>query len=39
MLLMETRIGPSRKLGRIATTEDRVELGRQLIALMAESVK
>jgi hypothetical protein len=39
MLLMETRIGPGRKLGRIATTEDRVELGRQLIALMAESVK
>jgi hypothetical protein len=39
MLLMETRIGPNRKLGRIATTQDRVELGRQLIALMAESVK
>ncbi len=39
MMLMETRIGPGRKLGRISTTEDRVELGRQLIALMAEAVK
>jgi hypothetical protein len=36
---METRIGPNRKLGRIANSQDRVELGRQLIALMAESVK
>lgn len=36
MMLLEQRIGPSRKLGRIATTEDRMTLGRQLIALMAE---
>lgn len=37
MLLLEQRIGPSKKLGRIATTEDRVVLGRELIALMAEA--
>lgn len=36
MVLLEQRIGPSRKLGRIATTADRIELGRGLIALMAE---
>ena len=36
MMLLEQRIGPSRKLGRIASTEDRMLLGRQLIALMAE---
>ena len=40
MLLMEQRIGPSeRKLGRIATTEDRLEFGRRLIQEMAEVVK
>ncbi len=36
MMLLEQRIGPSRKLNRIATTEDRMTLGRELIALMAE---
>ncbi len=39
MMLMEQRIGPSRKLNRIATTEDRIILGRELIALMAEAVQ
>jgi len=36
MALMEQRIGPGKKLGHIATTEDRLAFGRQLIALMAE---
>jgi hypothetical protein len=36
MMLLEQRIGPSRKLDRIATTAERVELGRQLIVRMAE---
>ena len=36
MMLMETRVGPSKKLNGIATTPDRMELGRRLIALMAE---
>jgi hypothetical protein len=40
MMLMEQRIGPSeRKLGRIATTEDRLEFGGQLIQIMAEIVR
>jgi hypothetical protein len=40
MMLMEQRIGPSeRKLGRIATTEDRLEFGRRLIQIMGEIVK
>lgn len=39
MLLLEQRIGPSKKLNRIATTEDRMQLGRDLITLMAEVVK
>jgi hypothetical protein len=40
MMLMEQRIGPSeRKLGRIATTEDRLEFGGRLIQVMAEVVK
>ncbi|MCX6954574.1 MAG: M14-type cytosolic carboxypeptidase [Verrucomicrobia bacterium] len=39
MMLMEQRIGPGRKLNGIATTKDRVELGRALIALMAEAAK
>jgi murein tripeptide amidase MpaA len=40
MMLMEQRIGPSeRKLGRIATTEDRLEFGRQLIQIMGEIVR
>lgn len=38
-LLMETRIGPSQKAGRILTSEDRMKLGREMIALMAEAVK
>jgi hypothetical protein len=37
--LMEQRIGPGRKLGRLPTTEDRLEFGRRLIELMAESVR
>jgi hypothetical protein len=39
MMLMEQRIGPSRKLGRIVTTADRLEFGRQLIQAMAEIVQ
>lgn len=39
MMLMETRVGPSKKLNRIATTPDRMELGRRLIALMAEAAR
>jgi hypothetical protein len=40
MMLMEQRIGPSaRKLDRIATTEDRLEFGRQVIQAMAEVVQ
>jgi hypothetical protein len=37
--LMEQRIGPSRKHGRIMTTDDRLAFGRQLIALMAEAAQ
>lgn len=36
MMLLEQRIGPNRKLNRIASPEDRMQLGRDLIALMAE---
>lgn len=36
MMLLEQRVGPSRKLNRIATTDDRIQLGRELITLMAE---
>ena len=39
MALMEQRIGPSKKIGRIMTTEDRLKFGRQLIALLAEAAK
>lgn len=39
MMLLEQRTGPSRKLGHIATTEERMQLGRDLIALMAEVVR
>lgn len=39
MMLMETRIGPSPKLGHIATSAERMELGRRLIELMAEAAK
>ena len=35
MMLMEQRIGPSRKLGHIVTTEERLEFGRELIQAMA----
>lgn len=37
--LMEQRIGPSRKAGRIMTTQDRLEFGRRLIALLAEAAR
>lgn len=36
--LMEQRVGPSAKLGRLPTVADRVEFGRQLITMMAETV-
>lgn len=36
MMLMEQRIGGGKKMDHIATSQDRVELGRKLIALMAE---
>ena len=39
IMLMEQRIGPSRKLGRIVTTEERLEFGRRLIQTMAEVVQ
>jgi hypothetical protein len=39
MVLMEQRIGPGKKLGRIPTTADRIEFGRQLIQVMAEVVR
>lgn len=39
MVLMEQRIGPGKKLGRIPTTADRLEFGRQLIQVMAEVVR
>jgi len=39
MMLMEQRIGPSRKLGRIVTTDDRLEFGRKLIALLAQAAR
>jgi hypothetical protein len=39
MMLMEQRIGAGRKLGHIATTEERLEFGRQLIQLMAEAAR
>lgn len=39
MMLMEQRIGPNRKLGRMVTTVDRLEFGRQLIQAMAEIVQ
>lgn len=39
-VLMEARIGPSRKAGgRIMTAQDRMELGRATIQLMAEAVR
>ena len=39
MALMEQRIGPSKKAGHIITTEERLEFGRTLIALMAEAAR
>ena len=38
VMLMEQRIGLSRKLGRRLTVDDRLEFGRQLITVMAETV-
>ncbi len=38
VLLMEQRIGFNTKLGRQATAADRLEFGKQLIAVMAETV-
>ena len=38
VLLMEQRIGTSKKLGRRPTVEDRLTFGRQLITVMAEAV-
>ena len=37
--LMEQRIGPSGKSGRIMTTEDRLEFGKRLIAILAEAAR
>lgn len=36
--LMEQRVGPSARLGRLPTVDDRVAFGRQLIAQMAATV-
>lgn len=36
--LMELRVGPSAKLGRLPTTEDRLTFGRQLLTQMAATV-
>jgi hypothetical protein len=38
VLLLEQRIGMSRKLGRRPTVEDRLAFGKQLITVMAETV-
>jgi Zinc carboxypeptidase/Cytosolic carboxypeptidase N-terminal domain len=38
VMLMEQRIGTSKKLGRRLTVEDRLEFGRQLITIMGETV-
>jgi hypothetical protein len=37
--LLEQRITPSKKLGRIATPEDKLGFGRELISVMAEVVR
>ncbi|MFM9031947.1 MAG: M14 family zinc carboxypeptidase [Opitutaceae bacterium] len=39
MMLLETRVGPGRKLGRYPTVEDRFELGRRLIESLAEAAR
>ena len=38
VLLMEQRTGPSKKLGRQPTVADRLQFGRELITVMAETV-
>jgi len=38
-MLLETRIGPGRKLGRHPTEDDRLELGRNLVKLLAEAAR
>ncbi len=39
MMLLETRIGPGRKLARLPTEDDRLEMGRTLVALLAEAAR
>lgn len=39
MMLLETRVGPGSKLGRYPAVEDRLELGRRLVELMAEAAR
>ena len=39
MMLLETRVGPGSKLGRYPAAEDRLELGRRLVELMAEAAR
>jgi hypothetical protein len=39
MVLLEQRIGPSPRLGRIATSEDRLAFGRDLIQLMSAAAR
>ncbi|MFM8337310.1 MAG: hypothetical protein ACKODK_17270, partial [Opitutaceae bacterium] len=39
MMLLETRVGPVPKLGRYPAVEDRLELGRRLVELMAEAAR
>ena len=38
VVLMEQRIGPSKKLNRRLTASDRLQFGRQLIIVMADTV-
>lgn len=38
VMLMEQRIGTGAKLGRRPTVQDRLDFGRQLITVMAETV-
>lgn len=39
MMLLETRVGAGRKLGRYPTEEDRLELGRRLVESLAEAAR
>ena len=39
VVLMELRIGTSKKLGRRPTVEDRLKFGRQLVVVMARAVQ